>query len=59
MTKRESVKKEIFQIVIDMRAMASELEELCNKMDDMTDVECQNVADKIQEKYSAKHIELV
>ena len=59
MDKRNKIKKDLFQLVKDLREYAFEMENLYYDMDDLTDEEFDKRSREIQDKYSKKHIELM
>lgn len=57
MAERKQVKKDLFQLIKDLREYTFEMENLYYDMDDLTDVEFDKRSDEIQDKYLKKHIE--
>lgn len=58
MEERKRVKKELFQLVKDLREYAFDMENLYYDMDDLSDDEFYKRCEEIQDKYLERHIEL-
>jgi len=56
---RKDVKKQLFQLIKDLREYAFEMENLYYDMNEMTEDDFNKRSDEIQTKYSEKHIELI
>lgn len=56
--KREEIKIELSKVIKDLKAYASDFEDLLNEMDGLSDEEFNKRSDEIQELYSESGIEL-
>ena len=55
---RLEIKKELSDMVINLKSMSDELEKVLNEMDDLSDEEFDKKISEIEDKYSKKGIEI-